>query len=80
MPGWLSRLFGRPDRAGDRARGRGHGDAGGVAPFAAVPIGASDSGRKERDGGGDVQSADDSIGSETGSDGGASCGASCGAA
>ncbi len=80
MPGWLSRLFGRPDRAGPQAGRRGHGDVGGVAPFAAAPIGASDSGRKERDGGGDAQSTGDSIGSETGSDGGASCGASCGAA
>ena len=80
MPGWMSRLFGRPDRAGRRARGQGHGDVGGVAPFAAAPIGATDSGRKERDGGGVAQSTGDGIGSETGSDGGASCGASCGVA
>lgn len=78
MPGWLSRLLGLS--GGPERRGRGHGDAGGVAPFVATPIGMSDAGREESDSGGDPPATGDSIGSDAGSDGGGSCGASCGAA
>ena len=77
MPGWLSRLLGLSGPT--RRRARGHGDAGGVAPFVATPIGLSDAGREESDSGGDPPATGDSIGSDTGPDGGGSCGASCGA-
>lgn len=79
MPGWLSRLFGRPDSMGRGTRGRGHGD-GGIAPFAATPIVASGGEEPDAEDGSDPQSTGDTIGPEAGFDGGGSCGGSCGVA